>query len=62
MARELVDTATAAAAVGRSVRTVQLWVREGRLCAYGTPRRRRVDLGEVLELARLLGHESPLGL
>ncbi|MFE5777108.1 MULTISPECIES: hypothetical protein [Brachybacterium] len=62
MPRDLVDTATAGEAVGRSAWTIGQWVRDGRLCAYGTARRRRVSLGEVLELARVLGVSSPYGL
>lgn len=43
----LVDIPTAAFAAGVKPSTIRSWIRDGRLTAYGTLRRRLVDLDEV---------------
>lgn len=44
----MVPPEVAGTAVGRDATTVRRWVRESRLRNYGTPRRIRVCLAEVL--------------
>lgn len=48
MPADLVDSELAAFAAGVSVWTLRRAIRESRLCNYGTPRRVRVSLAEVL--------------
>lgn len=50
MPADLVDSEVAAYAAGVSVWTVRRAVRESRVCNYGSPRRVRVSLAEVLQV------------
>ena len=52
-AMKLVDTATAAAAIGVTDRTIQRWVRAGILRNHGGPRRILVDLDTLDTVSRL---------
>jgi excisionase family DNA binding protein len=47
----LIDTETAASALGVTDRTVRRWVRDGTLANHGTARRIRVDLDEVMRVS-----------
>jgi hypothetical protein len=50
MPADVVDTEVAGLAVGRSSRAIRYAVRDERLRNYGTTRRVRVSLAEVLDL------------
>ncbi|MGW4635297.1 transcriptional regulator [Nocardia sp. NPDC004415] len=48
--RALVPTELAALAAGVEQATIRQWARRGKLTRYGTPRRARYDLSELVPL------------